>query len=186
MGRNLFKQKGDSTGGVAKRHGGRRLVGAVGGQFLSATVLPGGSGGPALGFLKLHPANSAGLVLARPGQHRRGMTSMVVRPFSGLPPRWQRLENLPHKDKLERWGSPVPARLGAADRRCGSASPLAGCACTGCRAACSWRLGKFVRYWLVAQTGVAGLNRSPFPSPWPRVLRRNTLKSTFDRPWLLP
>ena len=64
--------------------------------------------------------------------------------------------SLPHKDKLERWGSPVLLLAWA---------PLIGDAL--CVAAGWLRLhwlpcclfmaiGKFVRYWLVAQTALAG------------------------------
>ena len=65
-------------------------------------------------------------------------------------PRWQRLENLPHKDKVERWGSPVLLLAWA---------PLIGDAL--CVAAGWLRLhwlpcclfmaaGKFARYGLIA------------------------------------
>ena len=123
-------------------------------SFLSATVLPGGSEALLWGFLKLHPGESwPALLLATLGNTAGGMTSWWCGRFL---PRWQRLASLPHKDKLERWGSPVLLLAWA---------PLIGDAL--CLAAGWLRLhwlpcclfmavGKFVRYWLVAQTALAG------------------------------
>ena len=123
-------------------------------SFLSATVLPGGSEALLWGFLKLHPGEfGPALALATLGNTAGGMTSWWCGRFL---PRWQRLENLPHKDKLERWGSPALLLAWA---------PLIGDAL--CVAAGWLRLhwlpcslfmavGKFVRYWLVAQTALPG------------------------------
>ena len=87
------------------------LWGLLAASFLSATVLPGGSEALLWGFLKLHPGEfGPALVLATLGNTAGGMTSWWCGRFQ---PRWQRLENLPHKDKLERWGSPVLLLAGA-------------------------------------------------------------------------
>ena len=130
------------------------LWGLLAASFLSATVLPGGSEALLWGFLKRHPGEfGPALLLATLGNTAGGMTSWWCGRFL---PRWQRLESLPHKDKLEHWGSPALLLAWA---------PLIGDAL--CVAAGWLRLhwlpcclfmaiGKFVRYWLVAQTALAG------------------------------
>lgn len=81
------------------------LLGLLAASFLSATVLPGGSEALLWAFLKLHPDEvGPALALATLGNTAGGMTSWWCGRFM---PRWQRLEKLPHKDKVERWGSPV-------------------------------------------------------------------------------
>lgn len=129
------------------------LWGLLVASFLSATVLPGGSEALLWGFLRLHPAEyGSALMLATLGNTAGGMTSWWCGSYL---PRWQKLENLPHRDKLERWGSPALLLAWA---------PLIGDAL--CLAAGWLRLhwlpcclfmavGKFARYWLVAQTAVA-------------------------------
>ena len=75
-------------------------------SFLSATVLPGGSELLLFGFLKLHPEQFwPALGLATLGNTLGGMSTYACGRFL---PKWQRLENLPHKDRLEHWG---PATL---------------------------------------------------------------------------
>ena len=49
-------------------------------------------------------AAGAALALATLGNTAGGMTSWWC---GRVLPKWQRLEHLPHKDKVERWGSPV-------------------------------------------------------------------------------
>lgn len=72
-------------------------------SFLSATLLPGGSELALFAFLKLHPNQVwASLGLATLGNTLGGMTTYACGRFL---PKWQKLEHLPHKEKLERWGS---------------------------------------------------------------------------------
>ena len=122
-------------------------------SFLSATLLPGGSEVALFALLRqdaslIFPA----VVLSTAGNTLGGMTSWWCGRYL---PRWQKLENLPHMDKLERWGSPVLLL---------SWVPLVGDAL--CVAAGWLRLhwfscclfmaiGKMLRYWLVAQTALA-------------------------------
>lgn len=125
------------------------LGGLLLGSFLSATLLPGGSEALLWGFLQLHPESLApALALATLGNTAGGMTSWWCGRFL---PRWQRLETLPHRDKLARWGSSALLLAWA---------PIVGDAL--CVAAGWLRLhwlpcclfmavGKFVRYWVVAQ-----------------------------------
>jgi membrane protein YqaA with SNARE-associated domain len=129
------------------------LWGLLATSFLSATVLPGGSEALLWGFLHLHPAEMwPALALSTVGNTAGGMTSWWCGRYL---PRWQKLENLPHRDKLERWGSPALLLAWA---------PLIGDAL--CLAAGWLRLhwlpcclfmavGKLARYWLVAQTAVS-------------------------------
>jgi membrane protein YqaA with SNARE-associated domain len=121
-------------------------------SFLAATVLPGGSEPLLWGFLSLHPAEMwPALGLATLGNTAGGMTSWWCGRYL---PRWQKLENLPHKDRMERWGSPALLF---------SWLPLVGDAL--CVAAGWLRLhwvpcclfmaaGKFVRYWILAQAAI--------------------------------
>lgn len=74
-------------------------------SFLAATVLPGGSELLLFGFLKLHPEQFwPALGFATLGNTLGGMSTYACGRFL---PRWQRLESLPHKEQLERWGSGV-------------------------------------------------------------------------------
>ena len=122
-------------------------------SFLSATILPGGSEALLWGFLQLHPGEQgAALALATLGNTAGGMTSWACGRFL---PKWQRLEQLPHRHRVERWGSPVLLLAWA---------PLIGDAL--CIAAGWLRLhwlpccifmaaGKLARYWLVVQAATA-------------------------------
>jgi membrane protein YqaA with SNARE-associated domain len=126
------------------------LWGLLTASFLAATVLPGGSEVLLWGFAKMHPEQaSTALWIATFGNTLGGMTTWACGRFL---PRWQRLEHLPHRDKLDRWGSPALLL---------SWAPLIGDAL--CLAAGWLRLhwlpclvfmaiGKFGRYWLVLQT----------------------------------
>jgi membrane protein YqaA with SNARE-associated domain len=128
------------------------LLGLLAASFLSATVLPGGSEVLLWGFLKLHPEEyGPALFITTLGNTAGGMTTWWCGHFL---PRWQKLESLPHKDKLERWGSPALLL---------SWAPVVGDAL--CLAAGWLRLhwlpcclfmaiGKLGRYWLVAQTAL--------------------------------
>lgn len=122
-------------------------------SFLAATVLPGGSEALLWGFLHLHPAEMwSALALATLGNTAGGMTSWWCGRYL---PRWQRLENLPHKERMVRWGSPALLL---------SWLPLVGDAL--CVAAGWLRLhwahcclfmaaGKFARYWILAQAAIS-------------------------------
>lgn len=125
------------------------LWGLLAASFLSATVLPGGSEALFWLFLRQHPAELwPALTLVTLGNTAGAMTSW----WGGrVLPRWQKLENLPHRDKVERWGSPILLLAWL---------PVVGDAL--CVAAGWLRLhwlpcclfmavGKFLRYWLVAQ-----------------------------------
>ena len=129
------------------------LWGLLVASFLSATILPGGSEALLWGFLKLHPGEQgAALALATLGNTAGGMTSWWCGRFL---PQWRRLERIPHKDRVEHWGSPLLLLAWA---------PLIGDAL--CVAAGWLRLhwlpccafmaiGKLVRYWLVAQAATS-------------------------------
>lgn len=118
-------------------------------SFLSATVLPGGSELLLFGFLKLHPEQFwPALGLATLGNTLGGMSTYACGRFL---PKWQRLEQLPHRDRLERRG-PTLLLL--------SWAPVLGdalCLCAGWLKL-NWlscllymALGKALRYALVAQ-----------------------------------
>ena len=121
-------------------------------SFLSSTVLPGGSEALLWAFLRLHPEQAtAALILATVGNTAGGMVTWWCGRFL---PRWQRLEDLPQRERVARWGSPVLLM---------SWTPIVGDAL--CLAAGWLRLhwlpccafmaaGKAARYWLVAQTAL--------------------------------
>mgnify|MGYP001408414829 CR=1 FL=1 len=125
------------------------LWGVLVASFLSATLLPGGSEVVFWGFLQLHPERTGlALFLATLGNTAGGMTSWWCGRFL---PQWQRVEALPHRERVKRWGSPVLLFAWA---------PVVGDAL--CIAAGWLRLhwlpcclfmaaGKFLRYWVVAQ-----------------------------------
>lgn len=129
------------------------LAGLFAGSFLSATLLPGGSEALLWGFLRLHPGEIwPALLLATLGNTLGGMTSWACGRFL---PRWRRLDTLPHKDKVERWGSPALLFAWApviGDALCVAAGwlRLHWLPCLLFMAA-----GKFTRYWLVAQAAGA-------------------------------
>ena len=128
------------------------LWGLLAASFLSATILPGGSEALLWGFLKLHPDEyGSALSLATLGNTAGGMTSWCC---GYVLPGRKKVATLAHAEKLKRWGSPVLLLAWA---------PLIGDAL--CLAA-GWlrlhwlpcclfmALGKFARYWLVAQTAL--------------------------------
>ncbi|MGB4674035.1 MAG: YqaA family protein [Azovibrio sp.] len=72
-------------------------------SFLAATVLPGGSELLLFGYLGLHPEQFWPVLgLATLGNSLGGMCTYASSRFL---PRWQRMESLPQKERLERWGS---------------------------------------------------------------------------------
>ena len=118
MVRNFLKgKKGNSTGGLAKRHGRTRACRPLFASFLASTVLPGGSEAALWGFLQLHPdALWPALGLATLGNTLGGLTSWLCGRY---PPRWQRLEDLPQRGNPRPLGqSGTAVVVGAADRRC--------------------------------------------------------------------
>jgi membrane protein YqaA with SNARE-associated domain len=118
-------------------------------SFLSATLLPGGSEALLWGFLQLHPGEQvAALALATAGNTAGGMTSWWC---GRVLPRWQRVEHLPHKEKLQRWGSPLLLLAWVpliGDALC----VVAGWLRLHWLPCCTFMAtGKAARYWLVAQ-----------------------------------
>jgi membrane protein YqaA with SNARE-associated domain len=74
-------------------------------SFLAATLLPGGSEALLYGFLQLHPqALWPALALATLGNTAGGMTSWWC---GRRLPRWQKIEKLPQRERVARWGSPI-------------------------------------------------------------------------------
>lgn len=118
-------------------------------SFLAATILPGGSEALLFALLKLHPEQLwPALALTTLGNTLGGMTSYACGRWL---PRWQKLENAKGREHVQRWGSPILLLAWA---------PLIGdvlCVAAGWLrlnwAACAifMALGKFARYWLVAQ-----------------------------------
>ena len=81
------------------------LTGLFFASFLSATVLPGGSEALLWGFLQLHPTQALpALLLATVGNTGGAMVSWWSGRFL---PCWQRLETLPQRERVGRWGSPI-------------------------------------------------------------------------------
>jgi len=125
------------------------LWGLLLGSFLSATVLPGGSEALFWAFLHGHPGQLwPALALVTAGNTAGGMTSWWC---GRVLPKWQRLEGLPQRERVARWGSPILLLAWA---------PIVGDAL--CVAAGWLRLhwfpccafmavGKLLRYWAVAQ-----------------------------------
>jgi membrane protein YqaA with SNARE-associated domain len=106
-------------------------------SFLAATLLPGGSEALLFVLLKLHPEECLG-----------GMVSYAGGRWLS---RWQRFEHTQGQKWVQRWGSPILLLAWA---------PLIGDAlCVGAGwLRLDWRacavfmaLGKFARYWIVAQ-----------------------------------
>ena len=118
-------------------------------SFLAATILPGGSEALLFALLKLHPdAWWPALGLATLGNTLGGMTSYACGRWL---PGWQKLENSKGWEWLQHRGSPILLLAWV---------PLIGDAlCIGAGwLRLDWRaciafmaVGKFVRYWLVAQ-----------------------------------
>ena len=118
-------------------------------SFLASTVLPGGSEALLWGFLRLHPEQaSTALLLATVGNTAGGMFTWWCGRFL---PRWRKLDDLPQRERVARWGSPALLL---------SWLPLVG---DGLCLAAGWlRLrwlpccafmaaGKLARYWVIAQ-----------------------------------
>ena len=124
------------------------LAGLFFASFLASTVLPGGSEAALWAFLKFHPEQaSTALWLATLGNTLGGMTSWACGRFL---PRWRRLDDLPQRARVERWGAPILLL---------SWLPLLGdalCVAAGwlrlhpLPCALFMALGKFARYALIA------------------------------------
>ena len=122
-------------------------------SFLSATVLPGGSEVALFALLRQDASLFLpALIMSTVGNTLGGMFTWWCGRFM---PRWQRMQGLPHVDKIERWGSPLLLL---------SWVPLLGDAL--CLAAGWLRLhwlpcclfmatGKLLRYWLVGQSALS-------------------------------
>lgn len=118
-------------------------------SLVSATLLPGGSEVALAAFLHAEPQELApALAVATLGNTAGGMITWLC---GRLLPQMSRLKALTQRERVERWGSPVlllswvpiigdPLCLAAGWLR------LAWLPCLCCMA-----LGKFARYWLVAQ-----------------------------------
>src|SRR5574343_1028786 len=82
MGRNSLRQKGDSTGGVAKRHGGSGARWPVFGQFSRGDRAAWWLGAAVVGiFESASGGNVAGAGAGHAGQHGRRHDFVVVRPL---------------------------------------------------------------------------------------------------------
>ena len=121
-------------------------------SFLAATLLPGGSEALLFALLKLHPEELwVALGLATLGNTLGGMVSYACGRWL---PRWQKFEDAQAQEWLRwlrRWGSPILLLAWApliGDVLCVGAGwlRLDWRACALCMA-----LGKFARYWVVAQ-----------------------------------
>ena len=122
-------------------------------SLLAATLLPGGSEVALYAFTRQEPGLVfAALAMSTAGNTAGGMISWWCGRYL---PRWQKLEKLPHQDKLQRWGSPLLLLAWL---------PLVGDAL--CVAAGWLRLhwlpcclfmatGKLARYWLIAHAAVS-------------------------------
>lgn len=118
-------------------------------SFLAATLLPGGSEAVLFGLLKLHPDTLwQALLLGTLGNTLGGMTSYACGRWL---PRWQKLDRLTQSDRVRHWGSPVLLFAWVpiiGDALCVTAGWLR---LTAWQCAFFMGVGKFVRYWLVAQ-----------------------------------
>lgn len=118
-------------------------------SFLSATLLPGGSEAALFAYLRLYPEQSGiALALATLGNTAGGMTSWACGRWL---PKWQGLDTLPHLDTIQRWGAPALLLAWApliGDALCVAAGWLR---LSWLPCAAFMAVGKFARYWLVAQ-----------------------------------
>ncbi len=118
-------------------------------SFLAATLLPGGSEAVLFGLLKLHPEQLwPALALATLGNTLGGMTSYACGRWL---PKWKKLESVAESERARRWGAPILLL---------SWAPFVGdalCLAAGWLRLNPWScalfmaLGKFARYWLIAQ-----------------------------------
>ena len=128
------------------------LWGLFASSFLAATLLPGGSEAVLFGLLKLHPEQLwLALLLGTLGNTLGGMTSWSCGRWL---PRWQKLDALTQRDRVQQWGSPILLL---------SWVPIIGdalCVAAGWLRLNVWQcalfmaLGKFARYWLIAQSAL--------------------------------
>lgn len=121
-------------------------------SFLAATVLPGGSEAVLFALLRLHPGELwPALGLATLGNTLGALSSYAIGRWL---PKWRRLEQFTQLERVRQWGSPILLLAW---------TPLIGDAL--CLAAgwlrLNWlpctlfiALGKFARYWLVAQASL--------------------------------
>jgi membrane protein YqaA with SNARE-associated domain len=121
-------------------------------SFLAATLLPGGSEIAFFAYLRAAPEQAAlALTLVTIGNTLGGLSSYAAGRFL---PKWQRLDRLPHAERVRRLGSPALLLAWApliGDLLCVAAGwlRLNWLACTLFMAA-----GKLGRYWLIALTAL--------------------------------
>ena len=121
-------------------------------SFLAATLLPGGSEAALFGLLKLHPDQLwPALALGTLGNTLGGMTSYACGRWL---PSWQKIEKLTQREKVRQWGAPILLFAW---------TPIVGdalCIAAGWLRLDPWRcasfmaFGKFIRYWLIAQSAL--------------------------------
>ena len=128
------------------------LWGLFASSFLAATLLPGGSEAVLFGLLKLHPEQFwPALLVGTLGNTLGGLTSYACGRWL---PSWQKLESLTQRERVRQWGAPILLLAWA---------PLIGdalCVAAGWLRLNLWAcalfigIGKFARYWLVAQASL--------------------------------
>jgi membrane protein YqaA with SNARE-associated domain len=128
------------------------LGGLVIASFLAATLLPGGSEAVLFALLQLHPGELwTALALATLANTLGGMSSWAAGRWL---PKWQKIETLAQIDRVRRRGAPILLLAWVpliGDALCVAAGwlrlPWLACAVF-------MAIGKFARYWLVAQAAL--------------------------------
>jgi membrane protein YqaA with SNARE-associated domain len=125
------------------------LIGLFLAGFLASTVLPGGSEALFFGFLHLHPEQTAmALLVTTVGNTGGGMVSWWC---GRALARWRNSDNVPQRERVQRWGSPallfswLPV---VGDALCIAAGWLR---LHWLPCALFMAIGKFARYWVIAQ-----------------------------------
>jgi membrane protein YqaA with SNARE-associated domain len=122
-------------------------------SFLAATLLPGGSEAVLFALLQLHPGELwTALALATLANTLGGMTSWACGRWL---PKWQKIETQAPLDRVRRHGAPILLLAWVpliGDALCVAAGWLR-IAWLPC--AVFMAIGKFARYWLVAQAALS-------------------------------
>lgn len=125
------------------------LWGVLVSSFLAATLLPGGSEAVLFAFLKIHPDQLwPALWLGTLGNTLGGMFSYACGRWL---PRWQKFDTLPGHERVQRWGAPILLLSWVpliGDALCLAAGWLR---LNSAASALCMAIGKFARYWLIAQ-----------------------------------